>query len=252
MFLNTNEAAKFVVGDELFDVEEGTLLMFPGGSVHHHIEMKNVGSGFVHMLGPFEVGGSHGIVGVMRPETTFGVNFERRRQLEGEEGANPSSAISGEIFITGYTNGTDPNGVANQTLVIEWNLEGLSTKSGVVLKDDLNFCDNVKIGSVSENLDEEEAILHNILLAEAAQGEVIINIGKSIESLLGFPLVLRGEDESHLGCDVLSEITVPANETDTATLPDGTVALGTSGAASSISYGLVLALAGTAVSLVVF
>ena len=63
VFLNTNEDAVFIVGNEEFPIEEGTLITFPGGSVPHHIEMKKKKGGFVHMLGPFEVGGSHGTVG---------------------------------------------------------------------------------------------------------------------------------------------------------------------------------------------
>lgn len=63
VFLNTNPDARFIVGDEEFPVEEGALIMFPGGSVPHHIKMKEGDDdGFVHMLGPFEVGGSHGVV----------------------------------------------------------------------------------------------------------------------------------------------------------------------------------------------
>ncbi len=62
VFLNTNEDASFVVGDKAIPVEEGTLIMFPGGTVPHHTELKKEG-GFVHILGPFEVGGSHGPVG---------------------------------------------------------------------------------------------------------------------------------------------------------------------------------------------
>jgi hypothetical protein len=63
IFLNTNEDAVFIVGNEEFPIEEGTLITFPGGSVPHHIEMKKKKGGFVHMLGPFEVGESHGTVG---------------------------------------------------------------------------------------------------------------------------------------------------------------------------------------------
>ncbi len=40
--------AKFVIGEEMFDVEEGTLLMFPGGLVHHYIKMM-MGSGGLYI-----------------------------------------------------------------------------------------------------------------------------------------------------------------------------------------------------------
>ncbi len=104
VFLNTNEDAAFVVGDKAIPVEEGTLVMFPGGSVFHHTEMKKEG-GFVHMLGPFEVGGSHGrvadltcmngalssLVGSGESKVGKASYFKRRRQLEGEGGTNPDT-----------------------------------------------------------------------------------------------------------------------------------------------------------------
>jgi hypothetical protein len=64
IFLNTNPDATLMVnGEYAADVEEGTLAIFPGGSVSHQIEMKEKDGGFVHMFGPLEVGGSHGTVG---------------------------------------------------------------------------------------------------------------------------------------------------------------------------------------------
>lgn len=75
VFLNSNEDATFFVGKEEFPVEEGTLLMFAGGSIPHHIEMAKE-DGYVHMLGPFEIGGSFGIVGQInaRRDSVFSPN----------------------------------------------------------------------------------------------------------------------------------------------------------------------------------
>ena len=62
VFLNSNKDATFVVGKEAIPIEDGTLILFPGGIVPHHTELKKA-AGFVHILVPFEVGGSHGTVG---------------------------------------------------------------------------------------------------------------------------------------------------------------------------------------------
>ena len=78
------------------------------------------------------------------------------------------------------------------------------------------------------------------------QGESFINIKKPIEHLLNFPAVVHGHDGAVLGCDILTEIIVQANETDTAAIAVD----GTSGA-NSISFGWMLALiVGTVASLV--
>ncbi|KAL7458306.1 hypothetical protein ACHAWC_009859 [Mediolabrus comicus] len=274
--------AKLVIRDEMFDVEEGTLVIFPGGLVHHHIEMMKGGSGFVHLLGPFEVGGSHGFVGtvcgvldvssfsISRSQKSAHANFhsqKQNRQLEGGEVKNSSNAVTGDIFVTGYTNGTDQDGAENHTLLVEWNLGGLYTDCGmgscfhVEIKDDPTFCDNVAIGQLESDVHESESeeesddgnhvILKNISHTEVAQGESFINIKKPIEHILNFPAVVHGHDGAVLGCDILTEIILQANETDTAAIAvDGTIAEDTSGA-SSISFGLVFALiVGTVASLV--
>jgi hypothetical protein len=63
VFLNTNKDATFVIAEKYgIPIKKGKLVIFPGGSVSHHIEMKKEG-GFVHMLGPLEIGGSHSTVG---------------------------------------------------------------------------------------------------------------------------------------------------------------------------------------------
>jgi hypothetical protein len=93
--------------------------------------------------------------------------------------------------------------------------------------------------------------LKNISHTVVTQGESFINIKKPIEHLLNFPAVVHGHDGVVLGCDILTEIIVEANETDiSAAAVDGTIAEDTSGA-SSISFGLVLALVGTVASLIV-
>ena len=175
VFLNTNEGAKFVIGEEMFDVEEGTLLMFPGGLVHHYIKMMEGGSGFVHLLGPVEVGGSHGIVKAPAAiswytassdgttttvQAKYGLNS---RLLEEGKVTNSSSAVFGDIFVTGYTNGTDPKGAVNRTLHVQWDLGGLYTDCGrescfhVEIKDDPAFCDNVTTGQLQSDAHNSES-----------------------------------------------------------------------------------------------
>ena len=147
VFLNTNEDATFVVAGKYgIPIEEGKLVIFPGGSVSHHIEMKNERKegGFVHMWGPLEVGGSHGMVGQVSRQLQYGwpwgalgetqqgtaeftTRSSRRRKRmvnEGDDTAN--SEITGEVIITGYTDGIHPNTrETNHTLEVPFNLTGL-------------------------------------------------------------------------------------------------------------------------------
>ncbi len=141
VFLNTNEDATFVIGKYGIPIEEGKLVIFPGGSVSHRIEMKKKEGGFVHMWGPIEIGGSHGAVGqtsrqllVMYPYTatgpgtsggsadfTSGGSRQRQRMIEEGEGSAQTSSsdknmITGEVIISGYTDGIHPNtGETNHT-----------------------------------------------------------------------------------------------------------------------------------------
>lgn len=224
--------------------------------------MMKGGSGFVHFLGPFEVGGSHGVVGgstivgamlgcLSDSTTTAVVDYGfggRKRQLEldGDVTTNSSNAIIGDIYVTGYTNGTHPDGSENHTLHLEWNLEGLYTDGKVVAKDDPNYCDSVEIGQIesdSNSAGGTEITQIKMLLAEAAQGESFVNVGRSIESLIGYPLVVQGGDGAVLGCDILTKIS-----TDATTPPvDGSITEDTS-SASSISTGLVVAFVGAVAS----
>ena len=297
VFLNTVEGAKFVVGDESFDIEEGTFISFPGGWVRHHIVMKR-GSGWVTFLGPVQLDGNHGFVGSeelrnyptlrtrgldqgsgswswsVSEDTTFKTGhgrFKPGRRLEESEVTNYSSAVIGDIFVTGYTNATGLNGDKNETLHLQWDLEGLYTDCGmkscfhVEIKDDPTFCDNVAIGQLQsdahkrnsegdgESDDGNHIILKNISHTEVTRGEGRVNVGKPIDHLLNYPVVVHGHDGAVLACDILTEITVPRNFSDSlpAAPVDGTIAEveGSSGAgASIISFGLVVAFVGAVAS----
>jgi hypothetical protein len=227
VFLNTNEDASFVVGDKAIPVEEGTLVMFPGGSVSHHTEMKKEG-GFVHMLGPFEVGGSHGPVGYPVDERCKMVyalsssgdfvggaaSFKRRRrQLEGEGGTNSDTnnkegAITGEMYIFGYRNGTDPSGTKNQTLEVQFhdfNLDAIDAACStgactVELNDSTNTCDD------SNNDSEETRVtLHNNL-AEAVSEIGYIDVGRNVEELFDLPISIHDNNGNVLACAIFTEI----------------------------------------------
>ena len=218
VFLNSNPDATFLVGDAEYPVEEGTLIMFPGGSVPHHIEMKENDDGFVHMLGPFEVGGSHGIVGqvsrnlklkngswstgwgekgfIRSVEATFDTEeWWVARMLEVEEGdeqgsTNTSSTaqqywanITGQIIVTGYTDGVDSNGNTNHTLEVAYKIGGLGDLScsidkcfHVEIKDDPAYCDGVEIGQL-EN--DEPGV------TDTSGSDVDNHIILSIQSLIG-------------------------------------------------------------------
>ena len=188
VFLNSNEDATFYVEDEGYPIEEGMLITFPGGSVPHHIEMKKEkeDGGFVHMLGPFEVGGSHGTVGQVGRNLLDwgdGVFFKSsdgqqqamaivggwvQRMLEVDDSEQDSTGassttqqygtnnITGYISVTGYRDGINPDGVANHTLEVSYRLEGLGSLncsavncfSADIIKNQPNFCDSAKIGQI--------------------------------------------------------------------------------------------------------
>ena len=224
VFLNTNEDAAFVIGDKAIPVEEGTLVLFPGGTVPHHTEMKKEG-GFVHMLGPFEVGGSHGPVGNPSGErckmlgamsssedsVAGAAMFDGRRLLEVEGGTNPDSnnkegAIAGEIFIFGYRNGSDPSGTKNQTLEIQFygfNMDGIEAcKTGsctVELNDNTNTCDD------SNDSEDTRVTLHNDL-KKAASEIGYIDVGRNVEELFDLPISIHDNNGTVLACAIFTEI----------------------------------------------
>ena len=164
VFLNSNPDATFFVEDEGYPIEEGMLITFPGGSVPHHIEMKKEDGGSVHMLGPFEVGGSHGPVGVfLAGKQSAKAKIKPRRMLEvdgSEQGGTTITStnnIAGEITVTGYRDGIDSNGATNHTLEVAYRLEGLSGLncsaincffSADIFKNQPNFCESGNIGQI--------------------------------------------------------------------------------------------------------
>jgi hypothetical protein len=181
VFLNSNEDATFFVGEEEFPVEEGTLLMFAGGSIPHHIKMAKE-DGFVHMLGPFEIGGSFGTVGqinsarrdlgqswlfVGTSSNTYGSTSYRigwtssQRKLaenETQQVTNETSwPITGQVTMMGYKDGIDQDGNKNHTLEVAYDLEGFDPSCEescfyVKLKDgSANFCDELESGRVDSD-----------------------------------------------------------------------------------------------------
>ena len=203
VFLNSNPDATFLVGDEEYPVEEGTLLMFPGGSVPHHIEMKEKDVGFVHMLGPFEVGGSHGTVGAViagydwwfvesTQKAVVDLTTTKARrvlQVEGDEqgSTNTSSTanqywanITGKIIVTGFADGIDSNGNTNHTLEVAYKIGGLGDLScsikeclHVEIKDDPAYCDGVEIGQLeNDEPDPAEVVNHIILNIQSLLGNM--------------------------------------------------------------------------------
>ena len=223
IFLNSNEDATFVVGDKSIPVEEGTLVMFPGGSAPHHIKMKEEGDGFVHVLGPFEVGGSHGTVGQVvrvgsrRLESYFKTCPEyleggaatfnkKRRRLEGEGGTNPDTnikegTITGEMFIYGYRNGSDPSGMKNQTLEIQFlGIEACATSSCTVeVNDNAKSCDD------SNNDSEETRVILVEDLVKAANEVGYIDVGRNVEELFDLPISIHDSNGTVLACAIFTE-----------------------------------------------
>ena len=211
--------------------------MFPGGKVPHHTELKKEG-GFVHMLGPFEVGGSHGPVGVpprvdgggnfaqwrdfVVEDSTFGVatfTKKRRRQLEGEGGINPDTnnkegAITGEMYIFGYRNGTHPNGMKNQTLEIQFQnfnldeIEACSTGPCTVeLNDNTNNCDDS-----NSDTEETRVILHEDI-ANAVSEIGYIDVGRNVEELFDLPISIHDNNGTVLACAIFTEIEDVSSDT---------------------------------------
>jgi hypothetical protein len=183
VFLNTNPDATLLVnGEYAADVEEGTLAIFPGGSVSHHIEIKEgKDGGFVHMFGPLEVGGSHGTVGQIgrnlsgwlfmgaddnydQAEASLEMTWVTRMlEVEGSDEQDSASSssneqygsnyITGKLVVTGYKDGTDHSGNTNTTLEVAYKLEGLGNLNcsdnkclHAELEDQPDYCDAVEIG----------------------------------------------------------------------------------------------------------
>ena len=225
VFLNTNEDAVFIVGNEEFPIEEGTLITFPGGSVPHHIEMKKKKGGFVHMLGPFEVGGSHGTVGHGSRKLSghsYGSSCNRSaansrcgyivggevkfNSFDGEdanqESTNTSTSpsgmhVTGEVHVYGYINGTDPNGATNLTLEVQYNLEGLGTAcNNGSCSVEVNTEADSSCDSLIDRVDE--SVGNRVLLTDLSQegmGMVYVDIGTPIAQLFDRPMsVRRGSD----------------------------------------------------------
>jgi hypothetical protein len=266
VFLNTNKDATFVVAGKYgIPIEEGKLVIFPGGSVSHHIEMNTQKEGgFVHMWGPLEVGGSHGIVGQVSrqlisngwfwdgfgsgateqgtAEYTGGRRQRQRMIEEGDDTANNNSStdaeITGFVTITGYTDGIDPNtGEKNNTLEVRYNLKGCNGECFVFeVEDNPNFCDEVAIGELDvDNSEGDVDIIEDIISTITDDVVEYINVNTSVSTFFGRPIVVQGPKGRVLACAMFKEIT--SNYTDVsaeaegATMDDSTL----SGAISSAS-----------------
>ncbi len=185
--------------------------MFPGGSVSHHIEIKEgKDGGFVHMFGPIEVGGSHGTVGFGgggKPDWASSpgglISAEAKyvgalvwgvaaRLPDPQNGKKSRSIfISGKIVVTGFPDGMDSSGNTNTTLQVAYKLEGLGnlncTEVGnclrAELKDRFNNCDEVEIEI--EQLENDEPEDTDVTAAEVeGDGDETNNIILKIQSLL--------------------------------------------------------------------
>jgi hypothetical protein len=250
VFLNTNEDATFVVAGKYgIPIEKGKLVIFPGGSVSHHIEMNTQKEGgFVHMWGPLEVGGSHGTVGQVSRQRNLGVgwrcNWEgtttgsavfnpgRRRQRqrmieEGDDTANNSSTdaeITGFVTITGYTDGIDPSGEKNNTLEVQYNLTGLPDGCSlnnltacfyVELRDSPSCDDNNIASSLEDNGGDGDHVilnLENLAYTKIAPGLVYLNLKKPVSRLFDKPMVVRAHDGRVLACAMLTEVTYDSGD----------------------------------------
>ena len=243
VFLNTNEDATFVLAGKYgIPIEEGKLVIFPGGSVSHHIEMNTQKEGgFVHMWGPVEVGGSHGIVGqvsrqligwmaategeTQQGKAEFVPSRRRQRQRmieEGDDAANTSSTdapITGFVTITGYKDGIDPSGEKNNTLEVQYNLTGLPDGCSlnnltacfyVELRDSPSCDDNNIASSLEDNGGDGDHVilnLENLAYTKIAPGLVYLNLKKPVSRLFDKPMVVRAHDGRVLACAMLTEVT---------------------------------------------
>jgi hypothetical protein len=262
VFLNTNEDATFVVAGKYgIPIEEGKLVIFPGGSVSHHIEMKNERKkgGFVHMWGPLEVGGSHGIVGQVSRQlevqwwfaTEGGTQqgksafhrqnqqHQNRRMLQEEDDTptstttlpdnNSNNMITGEVIITGYTDGIHPNTrETNHTLEVPFNLTGLDDSCNltscfyVEIKDSPLSCDGYSsaLSPEKEDGDGNHVILKDVAHTDVAQGITYINVNKPIGHLFDKPMVVHAHDGRVLACAMFKEVTHHGHDHDSSGAED--------------------------------
>ena len=270
VFLNSNEDATFIVGREAFAVEEGSLFIFPGGTVPHFLEIERSAttrktepsSSFVHMLGPFEVGGSHGIVmmevinggqfywqcvsdGVdcdykAGDASIEGTNRERNLQ----EGNTPDSSaasetaqaggrsefITGNVRITGYREGMTPDGAANHTIEVWYDIGGLepALEFRIEMEDGpTSFCNDVWPGQVDadypdlQSSEVADGIWHQVASTSdsdgRSQGLAYVNVGFGVEELFDHPVVLYKSDDTVFACGILKALA----ESSTGSTEDG-------------------------------
>lgn len=264
VFLNSNEDATFIVGREAFAVEEGSLFIFPGGTVPHFLEIERsatktteLSSSFVQMLGPFEVDGSHGIV-MMAPNldglgnagpldrqcvsddgvdcdykagdaSIEGTNRERNLQegntpdssaaSETAEAGGRSEFITGNVRITGYREGMTPDGAANQTIEVWYDIGGLepALEFRIEMEDGpTSFCNDVQPGQVDadypdlQSSEVADSIWHQVASTSdsdgRSQGFAYVDVGFAVEELFDHPVVLYKSDDTALACGILKAL----------------------------------------------
>jgi hypothetical protein len=199
--------------------------------------MKKKKGGFVHMLGPFEVGGSHGTVGhgsrklsihfygsscnrsAANSRCSYIVGGELKfNSFDGEdanqESTNTSTSpsdthVTGEVHVYGYINGTDPDGGTNLTLEVQYNLEGL----GTACNNGNGSCSvevNTEADSSCDSLIDrvDESVGNRVLLTDLSQegmGTVYIDIGTPIAQLFNRPMSVRSSDGTVFNCAIFTE-----------------------------------------------
>ena len=136
-----------------------------------------------------------------------------------EMGGDESELPAGYVRVVGFREGTTPDGAANSTIAVAYDIEGLD--AGVEFRVEMedgppSFCEDLQPGQVDADYPDlqspevAEGAWHQVAATSDAgggsEGVAYIDVGFGVEELLDHPVVLYDSGDAVLACGILAQL----------------------------------------------
>ena len=156
--------------------------------------------------------------------------------------SSAASVSSGYVRVVGFRDGTTPDGAANSTIAVAYNIEGLdaAVEFRVEMEDGPpSFCEDLQPGQVDADYPDlqspevSEGAWHQVAATSDAgggsEGVAYVDVGFGIEELFDHPVVLYDTLDAVLACGILTQLAAEEDSTTEAGADD----IGIAGTSSS-------------------
>ena len=134
-------------------------------------------------------------------------------------GGDESELPAGYVRVVGFRGGTSPDGAANSTIAVAYEIEGLgaAVEFRVEMEDGPpSFCEDLQPGQVDADYPDlqgpevAEGAWHQVAATSDAgggsEGVAYIDVGFGVEELLDHPVVLYDSGDAVLACGILTQL----------------------------------------------